>query len=338
LAALAETWMLLRRPSALVSLADALGAEAGPALFHFVDQDVAEVLGVEGRRRVLEVLSMLPSDEVMRGLLSRVTGRDVKPVLIETAGRFPARAVRILAESSPAQPAVADLLRLHVLTHRDLAQRVAAELAPEAADRVRAVIDAADAVVTAPLSQVPPVLADPPWLRRTKPAKPPVVTGLTCPDAAAVAWLPGEREEFAATPLRFFHHVTDDWPAVAAKVAAGSACLWEPDQLFTLAPEEIARPALVHWRPQPSWNAEVWMRVTAARYETDALHGLVAVARERPADYGPLLLPFTSPEVAELIADWLARLKSMRRLAQTWLARHPPAAARALNPPAQGRS
>jgi hypothetical protein len=337
LGAFADSWMLLRRRSALVSVADALGAEAGPALFHWVDQDVSAVLGVDGRRWVLEVLSTLPGDDVMRGLIARLDARDVKPALIEAAGRFPARAMRILAEEAAA-PAVGELLRVHVLAHRDLADQVVTGLDAVAADRIRAVVDAADAVVTAPLSQVPPVLADPPWQRRTNAVKPPVVAGLTCTDAASVTWLPGEREQWAQSPLRFYHDVPANWEEVAAKVTAGSACWWEPDQLFTLAPEEIARPVLVHWTPRPSWNAEMWMRVTASKYETDALPGLLAVAREKPADYGPLLMPFASPQVVELVADWLARLKSMRRLAQAWLERHPAEAARALVPAALGKA
>jgi hypothetical protein len=336
LGALADAWMLLRRRSALVSLADALGAEAGPALFHWIDQDVSAVLGVEGRRWVLEVLSRLPSDDVMRGLIARLGGRDVKPALIEAAGRFPARAMRLFAEVATS-PAVAELLRVHVLAHRDLAEQVAAGLDPAAAGRIRAVADAADAVVAASLSQVPPVLADPPWLRRTKSVKPPVVAGLTCTDEASVTWLPGEREEWARSPLRFYYDVPADWAAVAAKVAAGSACWWEPDQLFTLAPEEIARPVLAHWRPRPAWNAEMSTRVTAAKYGTDALPGLLAIAREKPAGFGALLMPFASPQVAELVADWLARVKSMRRLAQAWLERHPAEAARALIPAALGK-
>ncbi|WP_433796018.1 DUF4132 domain-containing protein [Actinoplanes sp. CA-252034] len=336
LAKVADAWMLLRRPSALVAVAEALGGEAGPALFHWADQDASAVLGVEGRRWVLEVLSTLPSDPVMRGLVARITDRDVRPALIEAAGRFPERALRILAAAT-STPAVAEMLRVHVLTNRDLVDRVLPGLAAEAADRIRAVLAEADSVVTAPLSRVPPVLADPPWSRRrAKPAKPPVVTGLSCPDAASVAWLPGEREQWAVTPVRFHQDVPADWTQVAAKVTAGSACWWEQAQLFTLAPEEIARPLLEHWRPWQLWDFDTWIRLTAAKYETGALPALLTVAEGKPADYGPLLLPFASPRVAELVADWLARLKSMRRLAQTWLARHPAAAARALIPAAVG--
>ncbi|BEL06906.1 hypothetical protein Q0Z83_050970 [Actinoplanes sichuanensis] len=332
----AGAWMLLRHQTALVSAAEALGAEAGPALFHWIDQDVAAILGVNGRRWVLQVLSVLPGDDVIRGLIRRVAVTDVKPALIEAAARFPMRAMRILAEEATT-PAVTELLRAHVLAHADLVDRVSAGLGADTADRIRAIVDTADAVVTAPLSRVPPVLADPPWRRRVKAAKPSVVADLTCTDEPSVRWAPGEREEWAGSPLPYFRDMSADWPQVAAKVADGSACWWEPNQLFTMAPEEIARPVLVHWRPRPSWNAESWMRVTAAKYETDALPGLLTVARERPAGYGPLLLPFASPQVAELIADWLTRLKPMRGLARAWLARHPAEAACALIPAALGK-
>ncbi|MFC4070058.1 DUF4132 domain-containing protein [Actinoplanes subglobosus] len=337
LAVHADTWMLLRRQTALVSLVDAIGADAGPALFHWIDQDIADVLGVAGQRWVLQVLSALPGDDVVRGLIGRLAVRNVKPALIDAAARFPARAMRVLAEEA-GDPAVAALLRAHVLAHRDLVATVLPGLDPVAADRIRAVADTADAVVIAPPSRVPPVLADPPWLRRAKPAKPLVLTGLTCSDAASVRWQPGEREEWAATPVRWHRDVPADWAEVAARFVAGEGNWGDPEQLLTLAPEEIARPAIVHWRPRPTWTGEVWMRITAAKYEIDALPGLLAVAREKPADYGPLLMPFASPEVAELMADWLGRLKSMRGLARAWLLRHPAQAARALIPAALAKA
>ncbi|GAA4968789.1 hypothetical protein [Actinoplanes utahensis] len=76
----------------------------------------------------------------------------------------------------------------------------------------------------------------------------------------------------------------------------------------------------------------------AARFGTDALPALLTLARATPAEYGPLLLPFTSPDVAALMADWSARLKSVRRLARQWLLRHPAVAARALVPTALGKA
>ncbi|GAA4934828.1 DUF4132 domain-containing protein [Actinoplanes utahensis] len=351
LAALADTWSALRRQSSMVTLLDGVGAGAAAALFHWCDADVSISHGVGGERWLLSGLAVLPGDDVMQGLIDRVTARNVKPALLEAAERFPARAMRLLAESSrrpvvagnggrPAvaegtmRSAVAELLRRHVLTHLELVDEVIPLLSTEAAAHVRAIADTVGAVVAAPLSAVPGVLADPPWRHRVKAVKPPVIAGLACTDAAAMSWSPGEHDEWARTSVRFYQDGPVNWAALARKVAAGKAGGEDPGRLFVRGPVEIARPVLAQWQPGYLWDATPWLRATAVRFGADALPTMLAAARTAPAEYGPLLLPFTSPELAVHMADWLARLKSVRRIAHAWLLRHPAEAARALVPPA----
>lgn len=316
----------------VITLVDSVGAAVAPTLFFWFDRGFGHFAARGAEQRLLSVLAALPGDDVMHGLLSRSGLRSARAALLEAVERFPARAMRILAEADD------DLLRVHVAKHLDLVDQVMPLLSPVAGGRVRAVAEAWDEVVTAPLSAVPPILALPPWQHRRKAPKAPVVAGLTCPDAAAVSWLPGERQEWAETSVSFRDDPATDWPAMAEKVVSGTARWHDPGHLFTRAPEEIARPALARWQPRTDWDSPRWLLVAAARLGTDALPALLTLARATPADYGPLLMPFTSPEVAALMADWSARLKSMRRLAQRWLFRHPEAAARALIPAALGKA
>ncbi len=58
---------------------------------------------------------------------------------------------------------------------------------------------------------------------------------------------------------------------------------------------------------------------------------------EIPARIGLTLLPFASPEIATVMADWLTTQKPQQARATAWLTRHPDAAARALVPPALGK-
>ncbi|SDS36315.1 DUF4132 domain-containing protein [Actinoplanes derwentensis] len=310
----------------VVTFADGAGAAAGPGLLHWLDA----IWGTD--QCILAMLAALPGDDAMRGLLARSGSRGVRSALRESAERFPARAMRLLAEAND------ELLRVHVVKHLDLVDQVLPLLSPAAAGRVRAVVEASADVVTAPPSAVPPVLAEPPWQNRKKAAKPPVVAGLTCTDEAAADWLAGEREEWAETARSHYVAPEIGWPALAEKVINGTSQWYEAGQLFTQGPEEVAREAFARWRPRTDYMAPHWMRGAAGRLGTDVLPVLLTFARATPGDYGPLLMPFTSPEVALLMADWSARLKSVRRLAQRWLTRHPEAAARALIPAALGKA
>ncbi len=316
-----------------VTIADGVGAAAGPALLEWFDEGSWEYTARGTDQRLLAVLAAMPDDEVMRGLLARSGRRIVRTALLAAAERFPARALRILAEAGD------DLLRAHVVKHAGLVGRVLPLLSPAAAARVRAITAAWDDVVLAPLTALPPVLADPPWRHRRTAAEPPVITGLRCTDAPAVSWLPGERQEWAQTWLTFHNKPGTDWAALAASVlSGGDGGRWsDPARLFLTGPEEVARPAIIRWLPKTDLDSAEWLRVAAARFETDALPALLSLARATPPEFGPHLLPFTSPPVATVMADWSARLKSMRRTARKWLLRHPEAAARALIPAALGK-
>src|SRR3569833_2370528 len=77
------------------------------------------------------------------------------------------------------------------------------------------------------------------------------------------------------------------------------------------------------------------MRPIAARFEADALPPALELATAHPTA-GGVLMPFLDERVARLMADWLVRLKSVRRGGLAWSARHGVAAARLLAPDAVG--
>nr|GID81377.1 hypothetical protein Ade03nite_03010 [Actinoplanes derwentensis] len=336
LAGLTNHWSLLRRHGAVYSLVDGLGAAAAPAMFRWYDRDVS-LLGVAVERWLLSVLATLPGDEVMRGLVERITVRNVRPALLDAATRFPSRAMRILAEHG-GERAVAELLHTHVLGHLDLVEQVRPGLSPAAAARIEAIVSAAATVVAAPVSALPGVLAEPPWQRRAKTGKPPVITGLTCADEPSVSWLPDEREQWARTPAATGPYSGADWAKLAERIVDDRAPSAHATALFTQAPEEIVRPVLTRWNPRYLWDATAGLRLTGVRFGADATPVLLTAARVNPVEYGPLLMPFSSPEVAVQMADWLARLKAARRIALAWLLRHPAEAARALIPAALGKA
>ncbi|SNY54520.1 DUF4132 domain-containing protein [Paractinoplanes atraurantiacus] len=327
LAPLAGGWTIWGSIAMLSTIADGVGAAAAPALFGWFDADSGDA---DAMRRLLSVLAVLPGDDVMAGLVERAGRKYVTPYLLEAADRYPRRGLRLLAESGRHD----DLLRAHLLNHPGLAGEVLPELSAAAAARVEAITAEAASLVTAPIEAVPPVLADPPWERRVKAAKPVVIAGLTCDDVPATEWLPGEREAWRATPIRHYDEPKESWEELAHRMASGKSQWNDPVRLFIDGPDDVARRVLHHWRPTYAYDADSWMRVATDRFETAFLPVVVSLARQSPGEYAPLLAPFTSPEVAVLMAGWLARLKTTRQHASQWLLRHPAAAARALVPPA----
>jgi predicted DNA-binding WGR domain protein len=334
LAPIAEQNAFIDSMNLLVTMVDGVGANAAPMLFRWFDDSYTLA---EDQRRLLSVLAVLPSDEATRGLIERIDAKYVKPALLENAERYPARALRLLGESAGI-PAVADLFRGHLLKHRGLAGQVVPLLSGEAAERAEQILAEAAAVATAPLSAVPPVLADPPWRHLPEPVKPIVITGLTCDDPMTFSWLPGEREQWADLPFQRYDHDGRWDPEVRREaVLRNQLPLRDAFLFFVDTAEEIAHPALLEWRPYDPWMAGTYMRLITARFGGDTLAALMSLAPHSPVDVAPALQPFSTPAIAVLMADWLARLKGVHDEALAWLLRHPAEAARALVPPALGK-
>ncbi|WP_432930680.1 WGR and DUF4132 domain-containing protein [Microbispora sp. CA-135349] len=316
------------------TVVDGMGDAAVPMFAGWFDK----LHDAESRRRLLDMLAELPGDAAMRALLDRIEHKYAQPAFLRAAARFPRRAMRMLA-TSPGK--VADLLlRAHMSAHPDLVAEVLATVDDVAAERITTIASAAT-VVTAPAASLPEVLVSPPWTRPRTARKRVVVNDLVCADEPAVVWGPGERDTWrSARPGdgswdRPWHQ---SWDAIAAQIADGRGTqLHDEVALFVAGPEELAGPLIEKWRPGDQWGASEWMPRVVARFELAALPALLDSARRSPVAVAPALLPFSGPQIAVLMAEWLARLKSVRATALAWLARHPEAAARALIPPALGK-
>ncbi|GAB7051223.1 DUF4132 domain-containing protein [Catenuloplanes indicus] len=328
-------WWVLRRPGEVTAVVEGLGAAVLPRLLAWLDD---RKWGAEAERKVLQMIAALPSDEAYQALLDRSTEKYVLPALHEAAARFPRRALRLTAASG-ARP-VAELLRGHVNRHRELATTMLPELDGPAAARVGALLTDVDAAADAPADSLPRVLVSPPWADRKNAPKPAVIAGLTADLPAAEAWEPGEREKFLAMKDDYYYfkynHERADYPAMAERYARGELRYGEESLLFALGPEPLSRPLLADWRPRYVWSAESWLPPIVARHGLAALPAAIRIAQRAPSA-APALLPFTSSELAALMADWFARTKTMRDLAREWLTRHPGVAARALIPAALGK-
>jgi hypothetical protein len=196
---------------------------------------------------------------------------------------------------------------------------------------------------------IPAPLADPPWLSQPPVPAPVVLSGLICADQPSIHWCPGEREQWRAavgTP-----HPDTRWDRVADQVVGRSRF---PFLVFGHAPDPVARRVLYEWEPgtctRRPWYPDRFLRAAVARFEVEALEMVLKLAATASSCPRPrqrnemmralsrLVQPLTSPQVALLMADWADQLRGGGAGAgaspQTWLLRHPAAAARALVPAA----
>lgn len=320
----------------LATVAEGVGTNIAPMLIGALDEDSG---GVEARKMVLGALSRLPTDEAFQIMVDRIDQKHVQPAVLTAMRRFPVRALRLLARAAAGSDkhsaSAMRLLTGHLLTEADLV----ATVLPGLPEDVRAVVaEASEGLVRveeAAPELLPPLLREPPWTRGRKAARPSVVTGLEPGDEADISWRPGERDEWAASTSYYGRWVDTDWELTVRRIRAGEGPGYQEVGLFMNGPEHLVRPLLEDWRPGYPWNADTWMKPIVAKYELEALNAALDVTTGNPGT-GSLLAPFCDVRVARLMADWLIRLKSGRRIALTWFGRHGVAAARLLVPDAVG--
>ncbi|WP_053732201.1 DUF4132 domain-containing protein [Nocardia sp. NRRL S-836] len=292
----------------------------GPAVVPLLVSDLDHSYQLSDRRKkVLKVLAALPTDEAFTALLDRLSTKYVRPVLLSAMAAFPARAARLLGERAASDADTRQLLSVHLKTHPHLP-------APEGFSPTDD-----DLVPEAAADALPPVLATPPWVHRKPPVKAVVVADLPVPEPSIV-WRQGEREEWLN---RDYWNSRTSWQDLMAEFQAGRHGYRTRD-LFAVAPEDEVRHLLADWRPHVSWGADITGKMLAARFGFDALRPLLRMV-EASSTNAVVVLPFATPEVAALMADWFVRLKQVRKVALEWLARHRETAARFLVPAALGK-
>lgn len=335
--ATSHPWAIARRPELLYSITANVGAEVGGALISLFDKDPDAAT----KKRVLNMVGVLPTDEAFEALVARIDQKYVSPVVIEAMGRFPARAMRVLSAKAAGSDAKArtcrELLRGHLISNSGLAEQLGAKLDQASAKALESVGRATAVVPTADPSAIPPILVTPPWQGRKKADKPVVVAGLSAPAGLALAWKRGEQQEWAQLPVHayFAKQFGGDWKAAVAKaVDPTSRYNYGALNILASAPPDLVRPHLARFTPTHTWDALPAIRRVLGGVGEDALLFTYRVVMTKPTSLAAALLPVEGADVAARMAEWLVRAKSLRPLARSWLERHPEAAARDLVPTA----
>ncbi|WP_232283812.1 DUF4132 domain-containing protein [Saccharomonospora cyanea] len=321
-------WNLERSPQSLATLVLTVGPDIAPFLAELVDSDG----GADITRKLLSVLAELPTDEAFRLLVDRLDRKYVQPAVLKAMKRFPKRARRVLAHTKGGEP----LLRALLLSNPDLADTTG--LDPDTAAVVAAVAESAKRVPDAPVEALPPVLSSPPWKRPRRRTKP-VVVELDASEETRLVWLDGERERWAALAIRHrYSRKETDWSARLEAVAEGSGHPFQDPDILLSAPTELVLPVLSRWRPRGLWSFGDWGRALLGKFGEAAVTPLVSAADRTAAESFAVLVPVLDARVADLMADGLARSKSVRPHARAWLSRHGAEGAALLVPRALGKA
>lgn len=318
----------------------------GPAVVPLLGPDLHHAYAcADGVKQVSHALAEFPTDESFLLLLGHSDTKHVRPALMEATHRYPVRALRLLAaevrdHGGSASRVSRQLLVGHIAAHRALVERVLPTLDSGLAEIVEPLLNPANRIADAPADALPAVLTAPPWTRERSRARPMVVTGPTAAGETVVEWLPGEREQWAASTSWYTRrHGDGDWEKdIAALRYRLDAPDLQPAWVYVHGPEELVAPLLATWDPTDLWDGSDTLKPIAARFGLTALPLLLRVVPRQPSSLAQLLVPFVDVSVARHMADWSVRLKSTAPLARSWFERHGVRAAPLLVPDAVGKA
>ncbi|MGW1358230.1 DUF4132 domain-containing protein [Streptomyces chartreusis] len=323
----------------VATLAEGTGTAFAPLL----DEALDVAYGSDRTKALAGALVELPSDEAFGILLARVEDKHVRPHLLESMRRYPVRALRLLGGAALGSAKYASmaqqLLAAHVHAQPKLTAAVLPDLPAAVADLVEPMLTSSDRVADAPAEALPTLLVSPPWARKRTARKARVADEAPVVPEPRVAWLPGEREEWAGTRSWYAEWRKEyTWAREIEVLQRGEQLKDVRDvRLFVDGPEDVVRPLLAGCAPEDYWDGEASLKPVAATHEVHALPLLLHAAARHPSTLGVPVLPYLSVEVAALVCDWLARLKSADATARAWLVRHGLAAVPFLVPHAVGR-
>ena len=304
-------------PELVYSMAAHIGPDVAPILADLFDFTSGDL-----RKRAATMLGELPSDEAFRLLLDRADHRHVQRVVMEAMGRFPRRAMRILAD---------------VATGSSPQAATAGALLGRSAPAVMPAPDATSGgLPTASDDQLPALLVTPPWAPGQARPGPVVVAGIGAATPIELLWQPGEQEAWAAGDSGYGGMpARSDWDREVQRAVEGRE--YRMAGVFVRAPAELVRPHLAHAVFPYTSDDDPALQVILGRFGEEAAGFVVRSVLGRPSGVGQCLLPLAGGGIAARMAERYATSETDRPVALAWFDRHPAATARDLIPSALGK-
>ncbi|THV38499.1 DUF4132 domain-containing protein [Glycomyces buryatensis] len=202
----------------LGQLMENLGGDSLPALVATLDQEAG--LKAQERQATLSAIAMLPTDEAMDYLLDHLDQTFVFASACEAVRRFPRRALRrigVRSESAEGGTSM-ELAGLVAALEPEVKEAALKTLEESEREAIDGLFDSNARVPEARPDDLPRLLIEPPWSDGRPKPKLKTVKGLQAPAEVALAWEPGEREQWADIDVlryRGLHHVNNAKRALA---------------------------------------------------------------------------------------------------------------------------
>ena len=329
-----------------------LVARFGPPLAPILLTLIAKAgtTGIDRMRALGEALALIVTPEVAEFFLAQLAAKELRAIAAEYLQAHPTISTVLLAGAAAGKGALADsaraVLKVVVAAHGDVVDEIKPSLGPAARALVDGLAAGSTTLTEVAPGELPGVLRELPWARKTKVAPPPSVPGLAVlPFDEGVAWRPGEREALLHAVRWLEERPADRDKNLAAIAAANDQSIdgkrsWELPQsrLFALLPAEDAIAGFNGAKlDHLGWSAGTdVVGLLVARHGIAVLPGLLRLAALDLGAALEALAHVRSAQVAPFMATAYTRLKKSRALASEWLVAFPEAAAIGLVPDAVG--
>ena len=287
----------------------------------------------------------------IRLLAELIERKESRAALDKLAEKYPAAVLKCVVEqalSSRSRLAEGWAVRLALREPAALAQVLAA-LDDGLRERFQAVLDALD-VQDAPLDALPPLLRDPPWLRKERAMELPTLAVPIVATPDRLEWSAQDSARHAAHEPRSYRRTATGDPVAAAfdrmrivaagreRVLAGQPLLAEDVQIgdryfYGESPESaLLMPDAAMLALWNSYPARYWMshysgnaaavHAILARGGTAALPGLAAYVQAHPEDGLEIALQVDSASLVPTALHALRNLKKAKAVAAAWIRAH----------------
>jgi len=301
--------------------------------------------------KLTALVARLREPESIRLLAELIERKESRAALDKLSEKYPAAVLKCVVEqalSSRSRLAEGWAVRLALREPAALAQVLAA-LDDGARERFQAVLDALH-VQDAPAESLPPLLRDPPWLRKERATELPTLAVPVFATPDRFDWSAQDNARHAAHEVRSYRRNATDDPVAAAfermrivpagreRVLAGQPLQADDIQIGTRyyygeAPEsalllpDVAMLALWNSYPAKYWvtyysgNAAA-VRAILARGGTAAMPGLAAYVQAQPEDGLEIALQVDSASLVPTALHALRNLKKAKDVAAAWIRAH----------------
>ncbi len=345
-----HTWALIQICEEIrFDLIASFGTKLAPR-FMAATKDGADA-AAETTRALGEALGLIVNADVVAFFVQNLASKNLRAIASAYLATHADASIAAVAHAAGTKGSLAEparmVLRSIAASRPEVIDRAKTSLSGVALTALEALVAETALHEDADVTELPRVLADPPWKRKRALPPPKVVTGLSpAPCEESVDWKPGEREAAARTtgwmvprPEQRENFLAAIDEANRSSIVGKNSWNLPPAYYFAQLPAADAVKAFLEADyTKFNWSDHNIVEVLVARHGLDVLPGAIRFASTDLAAAVEALRRVRSPRVAPLMAEAFVRLKKRRELASEWLLADPKTAAIGLVPYAVGET